>query len=190
MKTTMGCSKAAKCDSETTATLPFQLLLLYDEQAALVEARQLVERLPLKTGIGLDVHRDEISFAELAYPEIQKEAAELAGGCDVFIFATVNGLYLRKEITSWLRLWFQTRQKKDTALVCLIGSPQGVIASSPAQLFLQLLCERHHVAFFPNEFKLKSDEIDREKIKQQEVERIFALASQAVPRPEGWGINE
>jgi hypothetical protein len=167
----------------------FNLVLLHDNEIAAARARFSLGR--LLAGIpAADLHRDQWSFSELSHAEFRREALELAVPCDLFALATTDEEALPAEVSSWLKLWMQTREKKETALVCLVGSRDGKVISTPVQDDLQRLAEAHHLTFFASSFILPEPDaaIRIEAVTQRHSAR-FCLDFY-LPRPEGWGINE
>ena len=188
MKTITEYSKQVNTQVQDEAKPPFHMVLLHDGDTALAKARRMVERLLRKSLDGLDLHRDELSFAEIAHPEIRTEAAELAAGCDLFIFATVNGSNLPQEVVAWLHQWFESRERKEAALVCLVGSVEGAMLGSPVHQYLQHLTDEHNVAFFSSAFTINEEKLKRSI---ETCEETFLMREvRCCPRPEGWGINE
>jgi len=190
MRPITGSSKPVDSRIQNDAEAPFQMVLVHDGETALAEARRMVGRLLKRSLAGLDVHRDELSFLEIAHPEIRTEAAELAAGCDLFIFATVNGSNLPEEVVAWLHLWFESREKKEAALVCLVGSDEGAILGSSVQLYLQHLSARTSVVFFSSAFIMSRMDLDSRSQRPDETLTMGHVAARSFPRPEGWGINE
>jgi hypothetical protein len=184
-------SQPVDTSTENDAKAPFHMVLVHDGERALAEARRIVERLLRRTLAGLDLHRDELSFSEIAHPEIRAEAAELAVGCDLFIFATVNGSNLPDEVVAWLHLWFESRQEKEAALVCLVGVEDGAMLGSPVHLYLQHLSDSHDIAFFSSAFIISGQDPDSRNQKHNEpLSMMRPVTTRSFPRPEGWGINE
>jgi hypothetical protein len=169
---------------------PFQMMLIHDGEIALAEARQIIARLLTRSLTGFDVHRDELSFSEIAHPEIFAEAAELAAGCDLLIIATVNRVNLPNEVIAWLHRWFESRQEKDAALVCLVGSVDGALLESPVHMYLQHLTDQYNLAFFPSVFITPGENLQRSIKRCEETTLARQVLRGYCPRPESWGINE
>jgi hypothetical protein len=169
---------------------PFQMMLMHDSEMAQAEAQRMISRLMAGSLGGFDVHLDEITFAEIVHPEICAEAVELAERCDLFILATVNGSNLPNEIVAWLHLWFQSRQQKDAAVVCMVGSSQGAVLGSPVHLYLQHLAGEHHLSFFSSAFKMTVDDLKRGVERCGVSSGMQQVIDRCYPRPEAWGINE
>jgi hypothetical protein len=190
MKMITDYSKSVDTAAANNAKAPFHMVLVHDGDTALGEGRRIVERLLRRALAGLDVHRDELSFSEIAHPEIRTEAAELAAGCDLFIFATVNGANLPNEVVAWLHLWFQSRHAKEAALVCLVGSEDGAMLESPTHLYLQHLSDDHNLAFFSSAFVIAGQNLKSQCQQRNETPSMRHMTARSFPRPEGWGINE
>ena len=167
----------------------FNVILTHDSEVAAAGARFSLSRL-LAAIPDMDLHRDQWSFSELRHTEFRREALELAATCDLFVLATTDGEFLPGEVSSWLNAWVQTREQKETALVCLVGSPDGKVISSPVHEEFQRLAEAHQLAFFASSFILP------EPAAATRIEQIVEKHSGRLsfdfylPRPEGWGINE
>jgi hypothetical protein len=167
----------------------FNVILTHDNEVAAAGARFSVGRL-LAAIPSNDLHHDQWSFSELGHAEFRREALELAAGCDLFVLATTEGDALPAEVSSWLNLWVQTREEKEIALVCLVGSRDGKVVSTPVQDHLQRLADAHHLAFFASSFVLPEPEgaIRIDAMVQRHSARLrFDFHP---PQPEGWGINE
>lgn len=186
----IGHSNAVNSRAEKRSEQPFQMMLMHDGKIALAEARRVIARLLTRSLSGLDVHRDELTFSEIKHPKICAEAAELAEGCDLLILATVNGLNLPDEIIAWLHRWFESRQEKDAAMVCLVGSVPGAGPESPVHLYLQHLAEQHSLAFFSSAFRLPGEDLNTGIERGRPSLRIRQVMDRCHPQPEGWGINE
>lgn len=181
MKTNLLPNLPARGLLSAPASAAFNLVLVHDREIAARNAREIIGRLLGICLAEVDIHRDEWSFAELAHIEFGREALELARPCDLFILATVDGAKLPLEITSWIARWMETRTKKDTALVCLVGSSAGMSLDSPVHQTLRGLGETSGLVFFGSGFILPESGTGPEG---------NSIPSAYFPRPEGWGINE
>ncbi len=166
---------------------PFNIVLIYDHDLAASESRRVIDRLLAKCLPDLDIHRDELSFAEITHPELRGETVELAAECDLFILATITGEGLPAEILGWVNLWLASREDKETALVCLVGSPTGETLESVVHQHLQRIAVQHELAFFSSSFLAKPGRIASDLGGSG-----FGKAHENHydPRPEAWGINE
>jgi hypothetical protein len=167
------------------AEAPFSLVLTHDTHFAAATARHRIVRLLGGCIPNLDIHHDQWSFTELDHAEFRREALELAVGCDIMVVATVERESLPDPVSSWLKLWVETREKKESALVCLVGSPGGKLLNTPVQMQLQALALERDLAFFSSGFAED----------QQAPATLKGRASEPfrrsyIVRPEGWGINE
>ena len=185
-----GHSKAVDSRPGKPTEQPFQMMLMHDGEMARAEAQRMISRLLARSLTGFDVHHDEITFSEIAHPEISAEAVERAERCDLFILATVNGSNLPIEIVAWLHRWFQSRQEKDAAVVCLVGSLQGAVFESPVHLYLQHLTDKHNVSFFSSAFRMTGEDLKRGFETCGVSLGMRKVIDRCHPRPEAWGINE
>jgi hypothetical protein len=185
-----GHSKAVDRAPGKPTEQPFQMMLMHDGKRARAEAQRTISRLLAGSLTGFDVHLDEISFSEIAHPEISAEAVELAERCDLFILATVNESNLPNEIVAWLHRWFQSRQQKEAAVVCLVGSSHGAVLGSPVHLYLQHLAGEHHLSFFSSAFRMTGDDLRRGVERCGISSGMQQVIDRCYPRPEAWGINE
>ena len=160
---------------------PFHFVVIYDEQNAAAEARRLLGPFLSISLRGPEIHRDELSFAELGHPELQRETLEMTAECDLLTIATVNGESLATSVMSWLNLWLQSRRQKEAALVSLVGSSDGSLLGSAVHQHLQCVADGYGLAFFSAVFN--STAIRRGNSQLDELYRHS-------PRPERWGINE
>ena len=166
------------------------MMLMHDGEMARVEAQRMISRLLARSLTGFDVHHDEIAFSEIAHPEIFAEAVELAERCDLFILATMSGSNLPIEIVAWLHRWFQSRQEKDAAVVCLVGSLQGTVLESPVHLYLQYLTGEHDVSFFSSAFTIAGEDLKKSFETCGVSLGMRKVMDRCHTRPEAWGINE
>lgn len=165
--------------------LPFSLVIAHDTAAAAAKAGDRIVGLLGGCIPNLDIHRDQWSFYELDHPEFRREALELAARCDIFVIATVDREGLPESVRSWLEQWVKTRERKESALVCLVGSRQGKLLGTPVQTELQALAAAHDLAFFASGF------VQQESFTNPESKPARGpIHTGYAPRPEAWGINE
>lgn len=167
----------------------FEIVLLYDGETALKAARHIIETVVGKHFDEADVHRDELSFAEVMHPELRTESIQMASGCDVFVTATANGSHLPAAVASWITLWLESRPQKETALISIAGSPPGSVASTAMQDYLHHLADRQGLSFFSSNYTLPAAEL-KEPEKFARLEAGHRVPHDIKPRPERWGLNE
>jgi hypothetical protein len=180
-------SEAARIPKPEVSDAPFHIVLLHDGATALKGARHMVETIIGKHLYDVEVHRDELSFAEVMHPELRAETTQIAAGCDVLVFATVDGSHLPGAIATWLENWLEMRPEKETALLSIVGTKAGVVSTSSVEDYLRHVAATHGISFFSSSLTLPEDDEDMKAGAQAPATRV---PHNVRPRPERWGLNE
>jgi hypothetical protein len=175
------------------STHPFSVVIAYDGEPAMHQAKQLCSHLLDQSNHVVDLQCSWCQFDQLPDERFAREAVEVAAGADLIVVASAWAGDPPPAIKAWLEKSVAARTDRETALSALIGSPTGCLPSySLMYAYLQTVAGRNGVAFYATGFvapRTASPLTDLEKRAAALTPCLQAILNRPVGIPR-WGINE
>src|SRR5437763_11716287 len=110
---------------------PFSVVVAFDDFTARQKAIQVYSRLIKQSGNDFEIECNMWRFDELGPASRGPEAARVAAGSDMIVFASSNET-LPDTIKLWIEMWLAERRDRETALVAVIGmaDPHGGLSTA------------------------------------------------------------
>jgi hypothetical protein len=178
----------------TDTTKSFSVVLAFDDPRARQKAIQVCSNLKKEFGAEFDFQCRQWRFADLEPTNQAEDAARVASGADMVIFACSNEK-LPDKIRLWIEMWLAKKATQETALVALIGTsnPQGRPAT-PAHAYLEQVARQTGMSYFAAEFyvprPISGCSIEAIVARATTVTSVLGEVLHRPPPPPRWGINE
>jgi hypothetical protein len=129
----------------------FKSVIFYQEFAAAIDAREVVESIAAQFREQFDLELDFWKLAMLECPQIQEQAAPGLARADIIVFAAAGLKDLSENARAWLEESLARNLSGGVALVALFAQ-QEVTTNASAALcaYLQKLAAERHLEFFSN----------------------------------------
>ncbi len=109
----------ASTDEAALSEIPLKLgvLLVYEDFAAGLRARQALDHWSRQLELEADLHIDLWRFDLLRDPDCRAQAAKEAAAADIILFAAHGQSELTAEVKAWLQQWLDWKAQQPTALI-------------------------------------------------------------------------
>ena len=181
--------------STPRAAAPFKIVMVYEDFATGLRAKQMFDHLIRDLGARLVFHSRLWKFDVLQLPPYRDMAAADAGEADLVIFAAHGTTELPNGVKTWIDQWLLQARPGPRALVSLVDTrEESSTATSASCTYLREVAARGGMAYFcprssgPEEESGFSLERLRERAETKS-SMIEEILRQTSPHPR-WGINE